>query len=115
MARLVKDFNPEAKFHFISAIANQLRYPNTHTHFFSYALLHLLGPPNDDDEVLEIQQIITRVLLERLLVHRPHPWGLITTLLEILRNPIYGFWDLPFVKAAPEVSFIYFRLQLTLC
>ena len=111
MARLVKDFNPEAKFHFISAIANQLRYPNTHTHFFSYALLHLFGPPNDDDEILEIQQIITRVLLERLLVHRPHPWGLITTLLEILRNPVYGFWDLPFVKAAPEVGFIHVRLQ----
>jgi CCR4-NOT transcription complex subunit 1 len=103
MVRLVKDLHPEAKFHFISAIANQLRYPNTHTHFFSYALLHLFGPPNDDEEVLEIQQTITRVLLERLLVHRPHPWGLIITLLEILKNRIYAFWDLPFVKAAPEV------------
>ncbi|KAJ4332039.1 CCR4-NOT core subunit cdc39 [Didymella glomerata] len=104
MVRLVKDLHPEAKFHFISAIANQLRYPNTHTHFFSYALLHLFGPPNDDEEVLEIQQTITRVLLERLLVHRPHPWGLIITLLEILKNRIYAFWDLPFVKAAPEVE-----------
>lgn len=104
MMRLVKDLHPEAKFHFISAIANQLRYPNTHTHFFSYALLHLFGPPNDDEEVLEIQQTITRVLLERLLVHRPHPWGLIITLLEILKNRTYAFWDLPFVKAAPEVS-----------
>ncbi|KAF1365387.1 Not1-domain-containing protein [Lizonia empirigonia] len=104
MARLVKDFHPEAKFHFISAIANQLRYPNTHTHFFSYALLHLFGPPNDDEDALEIQQTITRVLLERLLVHRPHPWGLIITLLEILKNRTYAFWDLPFVKAAPEVE-----------
>jgi CCR4-NOT transcription complex subunit 1 len=52
---------------------------------------------------LEIQETITRVLLERLLVHRPHPWGLIITLLEILKNPTYTFWDLPFVKAAPEV------------
>jgi CCR4-NOT transcription complex subunit 1 len=101
--RLVKDFHPEARFHFISAIANQLRFPNTHTHFYSYTLLHLFGPPNDDSLTLEIQETITRVLLERLLVHRPHPWGLIITLLEILKNRTYAFWELPFVKAAPEV------------
>lgn len=101
--RLVKDFHPEARFHFISAIANQLRFPNTHTHFYSYTLLHLFGPPNDDSQALEIQETITRVLLERLLVHRPHPWGLIITLLEILKNRTYAFWELPFVKAAPEV------------
>ncbi|KAI0584436.1 ccr4-not transcription complex subunit protein [Pyrenophora tritici-repentis] len=102
--RLVKDLHPEARFHFISAIANQLRFPNTHTHFYSYTLLHLFGPPNDDSLALEIQETIIRVLLERLLVHRPHPWGLIITLLEILKNRTYGFWDLPFVKAAPEVE-----------
>ncbi|KAH9871666.1 hypothetical protein J1614_005921 [Plenodomus biglobosus] len=102
--RLVKNFHPEARFHFISAIANQLRFPNAHTQFYSYMLLHLFGPPNDDSQALEIQETITRVLLERLLVHRPHPWGLIITLLEILKNGNYAFWELPFVKAAPEVE-----------
>lgn len=101
--RLAKDLQPEARFHLVSAIANQLRFPNTHTHFYSYALLHLFGLPSDDVQQLEIQETITRVLLERLLVHRPHPWGLIITLLEILKNPNYAFWQLPFVKAAPEV------------
>ena len=104
LEQLIKEVRPEARYHFISAIANQLRWPNAHTNYFSYALLHLFGPPNSDSQVLEIQEIITRVLLERLLVHRPHPWGLIITLLEILKNPVYAFWDLPFVKAAPEVS-----------
>jgi CCR4-NOT transcription complex subunit 1 len=103
LEHLVKEFHPEARFHFISAIANQLRFPNTHTHFYSYALLHLFGPPNEDQQQQEIQETITRVLLERLLVHRPHPWGLIITLLEILKNRNYAFWELPFVKAAPEV------------
>jgi len=103
LERLAKDLQPEARFHLISAIANQLRFPNTHTHFYSYALLHLFGLPNNDSQQLEIQETITRVLLERLLVHRPHPWGLIITLLEILKNPKYAFWELPFVKAAPEV------------
>lgn len=103
LEKLGKAFNPEARFHFISAIANQLRFPNTHTHFYSYALLHVFGTPNEDPQQLEIQEAITRVLLERLLVHRPHPWGLIITLLEILKNRNYSFWELPFVKAAPEV------------
>ncbi|KAF2712195.1 Not1-domain-containing protein [Pleomassaria siparia CBS 279.74] len=103
LEQLAKELQPEAKFHFISAIANQLRWPNLHTHYFSYALLHLFGTPDSDPQVLDVQQTITRVLLERLLVHRPHPWGLIITLLEILKNRTYAFWDLPFVKAAPEL------------
>lgn len=105
LENLANELHPEAKFHLISAIANQLRWPNAHTHYFSYALLHLFGPPNSDPQALDVQQVITRVLLERLLVHRPHPWGLIITLLEILKNRTYAFWDLPFVKAAPEVRF----------
>jgi CCR4-NOT transcription complex subunit 1 len=110
---LVKELQPEARFHLISAIANQLRFPNTHTHFYSYALLHLFGVPDADSQQTEIQENITRVLLERLLVHRPHPWGLIITLLEILKNRNYAFWELPFVKAAPEVchSFISISTQ----
>ncbi|KAF2473358.1 Not1-domain-containing protein [Lindgomyces ingoldianus] len=104
LEQLAKELGPEAKYHFISAIANQLRWPNAHTHYFTYALLHLFGPPNNDPQVLDVQQTITRVLLERLLVHRPHPWGLIITLLEVLQNRMYAFWDLPFVKAAPEVE-----------
>ncbi|KAF2791533.1 Not1-domain-containing protein [Melanomma pulvis-pyrius CBS 109.77] len=104
LEKLAKELHHEAKFHFISAIANQLRWPNTHTHYFSYALLHLFGTPSNDTQVLDVQQTITRVLLERLLVHRPHPWGLIITLLEILKNRTFAFWDLPFVKAAPEVE-----------
>ncbi|OAL00516.1 Not1-domain-containing protein [Phaeosphaeriaceae sp. SRC1lsM3a] len=101
---LVKEFQPEARFHLISAIANQLRFPNTHTHFYSYALLHLFGALDSESQQLAVQETITRVLLERLLVHRPHPWGLIITLLEILKNRNYAFWELPFVKAAPEVE-----------
>ena len=102
---LARELRPEGCYHFISAMANQLRWPNSHTHYFSYAILHLFGLPRGEQANLDVQQIITRVLLERLLVHRPHPWGLIITLLEILKNSNYEFWNLPFVKVAPEVSF----------
>ena len=103
METLARHLRPDARYHFISAIVNQLRYPNSHTHYFSYALLHLFGSLTSDPQAVEVQQQITRVLLERLIVHRPHPWGLIITLLEILKNPTYQFWELPFMKAAPEV------------
>ena len=39
--RLAVDMDPEGRHLFINAIANQLRYPNIHTHFFSCVLLHL--------------------------------------------------------------------------
>ena len=112
LERLALELSPQGRHHFLSAMVNQLRYPNSHTHYFSYALLHLFKGPESNDSVLgsspgivaEVQQQITKVLLERLLVHRPHPWGLIITLLEILKNAEYNFWGLEFIKTAPEVE-----------
>lgn len=34
-----------------------------------------------------VQEQITRVLLERLIVNRPHPWGLLITFIELIKNP----------------------------
>jgi CCR4-NOT transcription complex subunit 1 len=99
---LVHELKPEGRYYLLSVIANQLRYPNSHTHYFSYALLFLFGTDHNDQMESDVRQQITRVLLERLIAHRPHPWGLIITLLELLKNPSYMFWDLPFIKAAPE-------------
>ena len=103
MGKLAKEFGPEARYHYLSAVANQLRYPNSHTHFFSFALLQLFGTDQTDQLESDVRQQITRILLERLIVHRPHPWGLIITLLELLKNPIYMFMELPFIKASPDV------------
>lgn len=104
LLKLAHTLRPEGRYYFLGAMANQLRYPNNHTHYFSYALLYLFGSDQNDQQDSELRQQITRVLLERLVVHRPHPWGLIITLLELLKNPSYGFWELPFIKGAPEVS-----------
>jgi CCR4-NOT transcription complex subunit 1 len=59
----------EGRYCLLNAMANQLRYPNNQTHAFSCMLLLLFA--ETDQEV--IQEQITRVLLERLIVHRPHP------------------------------------------
>ncbi|KAL8949047.1 MAG: hypothetical protein Q9222_004818 [Ikaeria aurantiellina] len=110
MTKLAREMHPQARYHFLSAITNQLRYPNSHTHYFSYALLHIFGNDLADQQESDVRQQITRVLLERLIVHRPHPWGLIITLLELLKNPAYMFWELPFIKAAPEIERLFAAL-----
>nr|XP_036218793.1 CCR4-NOT transcription complex subunit 1 isoform X1 [Bactrocera oleae] len=97
---LAVDLDTEGRYLFLNAIANQLRYPNSHTHYFSCAVLHLFAEANSE----AIQEQITRVLLERLIVNRPHPWGLLITFIELIKNPIYKFWDHDFVHCAPEIS-----------
>jgi CCR4-NOT transcription complex subunit 1 len=47
------------------------------------------------------------VLLERLIVHRPHPWGLLITFIELIKNPKYGFWLKGFTKSAPEMERVF--------
>lgn len=106
MGDLIEKLNPEGRYQFISAIANQLRYPSVHTHYFMYALLHLFRAGQTTRLALDIQQNITRVFTERIVVHRPHPWGLMVTIIELLKNRTYRFWELPFVKSTPEVSWL---------
>lgn len=94
------DFDFEGRYLFLNAIANQLRYPNSHTHYFSCCLLYLFAEANSE----AVQEQITRMLLERLIVNRPHPWGLLITFIELIKNPIYKFWSHEFVHCAPEIE-----------
>uniref|UniRef100_A0A7I4E1I6 CCR4-Not complex component Not1 C-terminal domain-containing protein n=1 Tax=Physcomitrium patens TaxID=3218 RepID=A0A7I4E1I6_PHYPA len=75
---LVNDLDTEGRYLFLNAVANQLRYPNNHTYYFSCVLLFLSAEALVDI----VQEQITRVLLERLIVNRPHPWGLLITFIE---------------------------------
>ncbi|KAJ2773900.1 CCR4-NOT transcription complex subunit 1, partial [Coemansia nantahalensis] len=40
----------------------------------------------------------------RILVNRPFPWGLLVTLIELLRNPFYAFWSHDFTRASPQIA-----------
>ncbi|XP_047153009.1 CCR4-NOT transcription complex subunit 1-like [Vigna umbellata] len=97
---LIVDLDTEGRYLFLNAIANQLRYPNTNTHYFSFILLYLFAESNQE----VIQEQITRVLLERLIVNRPHPWGLLITFIELIKNPRYNFWNRSFIRCAPEIE-----------
>lgn len=90
----------EGRYLLINALANQLRYPNLHTHYFSCAMLFLFTEAGSE----LVQEQITRVLLERLIVNRPHPWGLLITFIELIKNPRYSFWSHAFTRVAPEIE-----------
>ncbi|KAF4550963.1 Not1-like protein [Elsinoe fawcettii] len=89
----------EQRYNLISAMANQIRFPSSHTHYFSTAMLHLFTVASED-----VQQQLARVLVERLLVARPHPWGLIITILELIKNGRYNIFEKDWMKSAPEVQ-----------
>lgn len=97
---LAVSLDSEGRYLFLNAIANQLRYPNSHTHYFSCCLLYLFAESNTE----QTQEQITRVLLERLVVNRPHPWGLLVTFIELIKNPTFKFWNHEFVRCAPEIE-----------
>lgn len=88
----------------LNAIANQLRYPSSHTHYFSCVMLYLFNETKSDEGVKEQ---ITRVLLERLITQRPHPWGLLITFIELIKNAKYQFWSHPFTRCATEIEKVF--------
>ncbi|KAG5519775.1 hypothetical protein PMAC_000048 [Pneumocystis sp. 'macacae'] len=100
--KLHNDLDFEGRYYFLEAITNQLRYPNSHTYYFSSTLLSLFENSTDEDNIMKEQ--ITRILLERFICNRPHPWGLLITFIELLKNSYYDFWSLPFIKSMPEIE-----------
>ena len=43
LQRLAGDLDTEGRYLFLNALANQLRFPNNHTHYFSCVLLYLFA------------------------------------------------------------------------
>jgi len=92
-----------ARYISLNAIANQLRYPSSHTHYFSCVMLYLFNETKSEG----VKEQITRVLLERLITQRPHPWGLLITFIELIRNAKYQFWSHPFTRCATEIEKVF--------
>lgn len=94
----------EGRYLAVNAIADFLTYPGPLTSLFNCLTLQLFEDPRS---VAPTKETIARVLLERLIVHRPHPWGVMVTFIELVNNPAYRFWDLTFTKANPEVERVF--------
>lgn len=106
--RLIAELDSEGCYLFLNAIANHLRYPNNHTHYFSNVVLHLFEKAQQESPVKEQ---ITRVMLDRLIVQRPHPWGLLFTFLQLMHNPRYSFWSHPFTRKNKEVEDLFKKVD----
>ncbi|GJJ12464.1 hypothetical protein Clacol_006706 [Clathrus columnatus] len=102
LSYLATNLNPEGQYHLLKAMVLHLRYPNAHTHWFSSLMLHLFLEVKDE----RFKEIMTRTLLEHVMIHRPHPWGILVTFIELLRNPRYEFWTREFIRVAPEITLI---------
>jgi CCR4-NOT transcription complex subunit 1 len=37
-------------------------------------------------------------------VNKPHPWGLLITFIELIKNPSYDFWRHDFVRSSKEIE-----------
>ncbi|KAG5923800.1 hypothetical protein E4U61_002488 [Claviceps capensis] len=104
LSLLIHELAPQARYYVIVSLVNQLRFPSGVTDFSGQLLLHIFGKDMNDPEDTDIREQITRVFFERLFGFWPQPWGLILTVVELLKNEKYMFFNLPFVKAAPEVA-----------
>ncbi|KDQ60584.1 hypothetical protein JAAARDRAFT_31550 [Jaapia argillacea MUCL 33604] len=99
---LATNLDTEGQHHLLSSMVLHLRYPNAHTYWFSQLLLYLFLEIREST----FREVMTKVLLERFIVHRPHPWGALATFIELLRNPKYDFWSEEFIHVAPEVTLL---------
>lgn len=97
-------FQPRHKYLLVTAIFDQIRYPNSHTLYALKLVLHLWGKDtHPSPERAYIREMIIRLLRERLDPVRPNPWGAIICFKELSDSDNYGFWDAqPFV-AEPEL------------
>lgn len=56
---LIVDLDHEGRYLFLNAVANQLRYPNSHTHYFSCTLLYLFAEANS--EAIQVRESNVKV------------------------------------------------------
>ena len=71
-----------------------------HRPFFAETILHWLD--QTEKKIVAPLVLLSGVLVERLIVHRPHPWGLLITFIELIKNPRYGLCAA--LSPAPDVE-----------
>ncbi|KAG5479408.1 hypothetical protein LSCM1_04668 [Leishmania martiniquensis] len=100
---LCSRLNTKRRYYMLGACANQLRFPNIQTNFFANVVLNLFLPSPSVDAQTQtcVQEQITRVLAEKTVIVQPHPWGVLNTFVELMREPKYKFWETSFIHYPP--------------
>ncbi|KAI9293741.1 Not1-domain-containing protein [Neoconidiobolus thromboides FSU 785] len=97
--KLLIDFDPQGRFIFLNALICQLRYPNLHTCYFSQVILGLYSTATN---IFAKEQII-RVLIDRVVLKNPVPWGIWCLLTDLYEDPVYALVEQPFIKDQAEL------------
>jgi CCR4-NOT transcription complex subunit 1 len=101
LQELLGNLDVAARHSLLSAMFNELRYPNTYTHYFLMLLLYLFK----EDKIPFLQEQILRIAVERrALSPPPHPWGLSIFQNELRVNSLYEIALKPFVKTHRELE-----------
>lgn len=103
LSMVLREVTHEARHYLIVSMVNHLRRASPDMMFFSKFILHFFEQGLSDPEEMEILEQITRVLLERVIGFSPQPWGLLSMVRELVMNEKYSFFELPFIKATPDV------------
>lgn len=103
---LILESGAEARHYMLTSMINQLRYANLVTYYFSQVLIDIFGHDLEDPEESEIREQIVRIFLERLVALWAQPWGLLVTIVELLRSERINFFELPWIKSNPLVSLL---------
>lgn len=106
LEKVAKNLQPEGRYYLLGAVFDQLRYPNTHSIFYCYLILHFFGTGSGDQGSLEIRDQIATILMERLGCSGPHPYFGFVLFLELQGVQKYHFWDLPFISAVPDAKLV---------
>lgn len=101
---LIHDGTIELKYQVIQAMVEQLRFPNIHTYWFSYTLKIMFSSEDWGEQLIDVQEIILRNLLERIIVNKPHAWGVSVLFSQFIRDKKTNLLELPFVKNLPEIE-----------
>ncbi|KAL3238319.1 CCR4-NOT core subunit CDC39 [Nakaseomyces bracarensis] len=97
----------EIKYQVIQAIIEQLRYPNIHTYWFSFVIEEMFTSTKWGEQLDVVQEIILRALLERLVVNRPHAWGVTVMMRTLVNHKDINLLELNCVKKIPEIELIF--------
>ena len=61
--RLAAELDTEGRYLFLNALANQLRFPNNHTHYFSCVLLYIFAEAQQARRACPLLSVISRSAL----------------------------------------------------
>ena len=65
---LAVNLETEGRYLFLNCIANQLRYPNSHTHYFSCTLLYLFAEANTEAIQEQVRRSPTSLSIQKTVI-----------------------------------------------